>query len=296
MSGGPAVVALGDSITAGVGDAVGPDAAHGPGWAAHLALLAETARFENLASNGARTQTVIDEQLDRALAAQADLATLVIGGNDALRSDFSPADVARRLTTCVGALRGRGTAVVLATLPPIGLFELCGGRVRSVMRARIDAVNAAVRSVAARHAGGTGTTPGVVVFDIAEAVRPLGLGAWYVDRVHPSPLGHRHLAVTAGRAVRLSVPELARLPAPPPPPPAWERAAWLTLAGVPWALRRGRDFLPGLVRAVVDDVRGGGLGALDVDLELSDLGSCRLGSRGLVGPDGADVDSLARAT
>lgn len=275
---GPAVVALGDSITAGVGDAVGPDAAHGPGWAAHLALLADSARFENLARNGARTQTVIAEQLDLALASGADLATLVIGGNDALRSDFSPADVARRLTICVDALRGRGAAVVLATLPPIGLFELCGGRIRSVMRARIDAVNTAVRTVAARHAGGSGCTPGVVVFDVAEAIRPAGLGAWYVDRVHPSPLGHRHLAVTAGRALHVSLPELSRLPAPPPPPPAWERAAWLAFAGVPWALRRGRDFLPGLVRAVVDDLRGAGVERLDLELPQ------------------VDTESLARAT
>lgn len=288
---GPAVVALGDSITAGVGDAVGPDAAHGPGWAAHLALLAGTDRFENLACNGARTQTVIDEQLDLALTARADLATLVIGGNDALRSDFAPADVARRLTTCVGALRGRGAAVVLATLPPIGLFELCGGRVRRVMRARIDAVNTAVRAVAACHG------PGVVVFDVAAAVQPLGHGAWYVDRVHPSPLGHRHVAVTAARALRVTLPDLARLPAPPAPPPAWERAAWLAVAGVPWALRRGRDFLPGLVRAVVDDLRGAGTAGLDLD--LSDLGSRGLGARGLIGPAGsdtADAGSFARAT
>lgn len=307
MSAGPAVVALGDSITAGVGDAVGPDAAHGPGWAAHLALLADTARFENLARNGARTETVIAEQLDLALASGADLATLVIGGNDALRSDFSPADVARRLTTCVGALRSRGTAVVLATLPPIGLFDLCGGRIRTVMRARIDAVNAAVRTVAARHGGpaaGAGGRPGagepagradVVVFDVAEAVRPIGLGAWYVDRVHPSPLGHRHLAVTAGRALQVALPELSRLPATPPPPPVWQQAAWLTLAGVPWALRRGRDFLPGLVRAVVDDLRGTGIGRLDLDLELSDLGARGLGACGLAGAD-PDAESLARAT
>ncbi|GAA1993635.1 SGNH/GDSL hydrolase family protein [Isoptericola halotolerans] len=290
---GPAVVALGDSITAGVGDAVGPDATHGPGWAAHLALLAEAGRFENLARNGARTRTVVDEQLDRALAARPDVATLVIGGNDALRSDFSPADVARRLTTCVGALRGAGAAVVLATLPPVGLFELCGGRVRSVMRTRIDAVNAAVRAVAGRQAG-DGT--GVVVFDVAEAVRPLGTGAWYVDRVHPSPWGHRHVAVTAARAVRVALPDLARLPAPPPPPPAWERAAWLTLAGVPWALRRGRDFLPGLVRAVLDDLRGAGLGALDLDLELPGLGSRGPAAGTLKEPGEPGLDALVQAT
>src|SRR5690606_7745776 len=111
-----------------------------------------------------------------------------------------------------------------------------------------------------------------------EAIRPAGLGAWYVDRVHPSPLGHRHLAVTAGRALHVSLPEPSRPPPPPPPPPAGERAARLAFAGVPGAWRRGRDFLPGLVRAVVDDLRGAGVERLDLELPQ------------------VDTESLARAT
>lgn len=261
------VVALGDSISAGVGDAVGPGCAHGPGWAAHLATLLGAGAFHNVARNGARARDVVDVQLPRALDLRPRVATLVVGGNDALRSDFCAASVARDLSVAVGAMRDVGAAVVLATLPPIGLFELAPAPVRRVMRGRIDAVNAAVRHVAA------GAGADAVVLDVGAAVRAAGPGAWHVDRVHPSPLGHRAIALEAARALQPQLvgepyrgphqPDLdgagvaALLPPPPAPPSVGVRLAWLALAGVPWALRRGRDFLPGLLRAVVEDLRAG---------------------------------------
>lgn len=260
------VVALGDSISAGVGDAVGPDCTHGPGWAAHLATLLGAGAFHNVARNGARARDVVDVQLPVALGLRPRLATLVVGGNDALRSDFSASSVARDLSVAVGAMRDVGATVVLATLPAIGLFELAPAPVRRVMRGRIDAINAAVRHVAA------GAGADAVVLDVGAAVRAAGVGAWHVDRVHPSPLGHRAIALEAaralqphlvgayagGRAVELEgVEPVGLLPAPPAPPSMGVRLAWLALAGVPWAVRRGRDFLPGLARAVVEDLRAG---------------------------------------
>jgi lysophospholipase L1-like esterase len=247
------VVALGDSITSGVGDAVGPDSPYGPGWAAHLASLVGTTAFTNLARDGSRARTVVDEQLDGALGLAPDLATLVVGGNDALRSDYRPDEVARQLDLAVGALHARGTAVVLATLPAIGLFELFPGRVRRVMRDRIDALNSVVRGCAAR----TSDTGRTVLFDVGGALQTLGVGIWHVDRVHPSPAGHRHIA--AGACLRLAGGDLRahleRLSPPPAPPSPLARTAWLAVAGLPWTVRRGRDFVPGLVRAVVDDLR-----------------------------------------
>ncbi|MCL1870217.1 MAG: SGNH/GDSL hydrolase family protein [Promicromonosporaceae bacterium] len=297
---GPVFVALGDSISAGVGDSADDDAPLGAGWAAHLAHLAGARSFTNLARNGARTRHVVTDQLPHALDLMPDVATLVVGGNDVLRSDFSAFDVARDLSTAVTALRDCGCSVVLARLPAIGLFELMPSTVRRVMRDRVAAVNEAVDAVAQaarprtveqiaaarRGPGNRRPRQGVVVVvDIGGAARDLGPTAWHADRVHPSALAHRRLAadaaVSLGRAGVLTVPGVepvvavapgAKLPPPPgpgvvdalvaalpemPAPPSFgSRALWLLVAGIPWCLKRGRDFLPGLVRAVADDVRG----------------------------------------
>ncbi|WP_201308947.1 GDSL-type esterase/lipase family protein, partial [Puerhibacterium puerhi] len=331
---GPVVVALGDSVTGGVGDAAGPGAPHGPGWAGWLADLAGASCFVNLASDGARARHVVAEQLPRALALLPDVATVVVGGNDVLRSDFCAHDVARDLSTAVTALRDVGATVVLARLPAIGLFELTPPVVRQVVRARVAQVNAVVDAVAhasrpgtvselgalraSRAAPGTDRGPGiddgrgrgaVVVVDVADAARLAGRAAWHADRVHLSPAGHRALAAvaavaldragvialpeSAGATVPVSAPAqpmacagtdspwgdalvsarargmasaradrragvldearaLLATMAPCPTTSTGARLAWLVVAGLPWCVRRGRDLVPGLARAVVD--------------------------------------------
>lgn len=262
------LVALGDSITAGVGDTVGPDATHGPGWAAHLAAVLGVAEFSNLATNGARSRDVADTQLDAALVLRPRLATVLVGGNDVLRSDFDARFTLADLHRCVGELRRAGTDVVLVRLPVIGLFELTPRLVRHVMRRRVAAINAAVDEVAAAAAAegpdATGTSPTqgrVVVIDAAEAIAPAGAKAWHVDRVHPSPAGHRRLALGVATALAdldpayAAAARAARLPSAPDPPSARQRLVWLVRAGLPWCVRRGRDFLPGLLRSVVHDLR-----------------------------------------
>lgn len=267
------LVALGDSITVGVGDTVGPDAVHGPGWAAHLAAVLGVDEFTNLATNGARSRDVADTQLDAALALRPRLATVLVGGNDVLRSDFDARFVLADLHRCVGELCRTGTDVVLVRLPVIGLFELAPRLVRRVMRRRVASINAAVDEVAASSAAPSSSVgraetgpstdrsqgnrpnsippgPGrVVVVDAVAAIAPSGAKAWHVDRVHPSPAGHRRLAL--GVAAELAgldpayVPDAARLPEAPDPPSARQRLAWLVRAGLPWCVRRGRDFVPG---------------------------------------------------
>lgn len=276
------LVALGDSITAGVGDTVGADAVHGPGWAAHLAAVLGVRAFTNLATNGARSSDVAETQLGAALALRPRLATVLVGGNDVLRSDFDARLTLQHLNRCVSELRRAGTDVVLVKLPVIGLFELSPRLVRRVMRRRVAAINAAVEDVAATARSAdqgqepgspSGPAPGrIVVVDAVQAIAPAGDKAWHVDRVHPSPAGHRRLALAAATAVVGVEPGYApaaaaeragahtealaaRLPEAPDPPSAWQRLAWLVRAGLPWCVRRGRDFLPGLLRAVVHDLR-----------------------------------------
>ncbi|GAB3175055.1 hypothetical protein GCM10027059_48220 [Myceligenerans halotolerans] len=275
MTTGPAVaVALGDSITVGVGDTVGPDARHGAGWAAHLAAVLRVGTFRNLASNGSRARDVAADQLTEALELRPTLATVLVGGNDVLRSDFSPREIEAALARTVDALARARSDVVLVRLPVIGLFELAPRVVRRVMRRRVAVVNAAVdaAAAAAREAPGR-----VVVVDGGAAIASAGARAWHIDRVHPSPAGHRKLALgvarawlgeAAGEGAREAAAEparpentppeaalAARLPVAPEPPSRWQRAGWLVVKGIPWTWRRGGDFLPGLIRAVVSDLR-----------------------------------------
>ncbi|MBE1875099.1 SGNH/GDSL hydrolase family protein [Myceligenerans pegani] len=295
MTAGPAVaVALGDSITVGVGDTVGPDARHGAGWAAHLATVLRVGRFRNLASNGSRARDVVGGQLTEALRLRPALATVLVGGNDVLRSDFSPREIESALARTVGALASTGSDVILVRLPVIGLFELAPRAVRRVMRRRVAVVNAAVDAAAAAARQEPGR---VMVVDGAEAIESAGAGAWHIDRVHPSPAGHRKLALEVARAWLEEAPRTgsaiatqgggapsealsagaaasaparseavsevapplaalaARLPSAPDPPSWWQRAGWLVVKGIPWTWRRGGDFLPGLIRAVVSDLR-----------------------------------------
>jgi len=146
-------VALGDSITLGIGDPVrtpgptaGAEAAGRPGrrsWRGWAALLAEglpEPELHNLAGNGARIADMERDQLPRALQLRPDVASVVAGVNDTLRPNFDPVLIAAAVAHTVGALRAADAAVLTMRLPDPGgcsAYPACwpgrwpGGRTRS---------------------------------------------------------------------------------------------------------------------------------------------------------------------
>src|SRR6266852_6087725 len=114
-------VALGDSITVGMGDPA-PDG----GWAALLAGSLPQPEMHNVAS-------------------------VVVGINDTLRGDFDPERTGASVSRTVSALRAAGAQVLTMRLPDPGqMFGLPGALARPLAR-RMRAVNAAVDEVALRH-------------------------------------------------------------------------------------------------------------------------------------------------
>jgi lysophospholipase L1-like esterase len=89
-------VALGDSLTEGVGDPAGDG---WRGWAALLSggLAAKDVDFTNLAVSGAQTRDVLERQTPAALDLRPDIVAVVIGVNDTLRCTFDIHAVAERL-------------------------------------------------------------------------------------------------------------------------------------------------------------------------------------------------------
>jgi lysophospholipase L1-like esterase len=126
-------VALGDSITLGIGDPVrtpgppgdaeAPGRAGRRGWRGWAALLADglpEPELHNLAGNGARIADVERDQLPRALQLRPDVASVVAGVNDTLRPNFDPAQIAAAAAHIVGALRAADVAVLTMRLPDPG--------------------------------------------------------------------------------------------------------------------------------------------------------------------------------
>ena len=183
-SGMTTFVALGDSITVGMGDP-----APGGGWRGWAALLASTLpqpEVHNLAQLGALAADVERVQLPAAAVLRPDVASVVVGINDTLRGDFDPERTGAAVGRTVAALRAAGAQVLTMRLPDPGqMFGLPGALARPLAR-RMRAVNAAVDEVARRY--------GTVHLDAARDPATYERRYWSVDRLHPNERGHRLIA------------------------------------------------------------------------------------------------------
>lgn len=88
MTGSPVrYVAIGDSLSEGVGDETRPDGSH-RGWTDRLAAMLAQDRpvaSANLAIRGRTARQVVEEQLEPAVALRPTLASISAGTNDLLR-------------------------------------------------------------------------------------------------------------------------------------------------------------------------------------------------------------------
>ena len=242
------IVALGDSVTTGVGDAVLPD--FQPGWVAHLARLVGATEVCNLARMGARARDVLRDQVPEVHGQDVHLVTLLVGGNDVLRKDFDPARVGQTVRE-ICARFSRATSVVVVLLhDPQRVLPTFSGDAGRVIARRAAAVNDEVRRLVSAEES-------VIVVDISTEPGAHDLKNWHIDRMHPSPTGHRWLArVVADAMAERGLVTVSECEDPVPPTPSrWIQLAWFIAAGVPWAIKRSVDLLPELVSVIVADRR-----------------------------------------
>jgi lysophospholipase L1-like esterase len=177
-------VAVGDSLTEGVGD---PRPGGGlRGWADLLAGALKAVDpdliYVNLARRGLRTEKVRSTQLEAGLAARPELASAISGMNDLLDPDFDPSRYRHEMGALVGPLAESGALVLTATFPDITMFSPLPKRFTAAMRARLHAASDVVRDVSGRH--------GTLLLDADELPEPIERAMMSVDRLHPGPRGH----------------------------------------------------------------------------------------------------------
>jgi lysophospholipase L1-like esterase len=228
-------VAIGDSFTEGIGDPEALSPGGHRGWADRVAEVlssqTEDLAYANLAVRGRLLQQIIDEQVEAALELRPDLITISAGGNDIIRPNTDPDDVASRLETAVERLRSENATVVLFNGPDIGMTPVLGR-----MRGKVAIYNENLRAVAVRQ--------DAIVADMWALTDLRDPRMWAPDRLHFSPTGHH----TVARMVLASLGvdnDLEPFAPEPLPPINWRKArvddiGWAREYLVPWVVRRIR--------------------------------------------------------
>jgi lysophospholipase L1-like esterase len=238
-------VALGDSITVGMGDPA-PEGGGWRGWAPLLAASLHQPVIHNLATLGALAADVERTQLPAATELKPDVASVVVGINDTLRGNFDPQRTGAAVARTVAGLRAAGAQVLTMRLPDPGqMFGLPKSLAKPLGR-RMRAVNEAVDDIALRY--------GTLHLDAARDPAIYERHYWSVDRLHPNERGHRFIACQFHALLAAAGFPVGPGPDPEPSTPPPSRMAeilWMATKGTTWLARRSRDLVPALLAMTV---------------------------------------------
>jgi lysophospholipase L1-like esterase len=253
-------VALGDSITLGIGDPVrlapSPGSRKGMrawrGWAVLLSETLPDPALHIVAGNGALMADLERDQLPVALQLRPDVASVVIGINDTLRPNFDTERLAEASAHVIGALRAAGADVLTMRLPDPGRMLHLPDVMARPLAKRARLLNDVIDQMAERF--------GTLHFDAAGDACVYDPAMWAVDRLHPSERGHRHIA----RRFHALLAKAGHPVGPPPdaepveePPTRLEQFAWMATKGTAWVARRSTDLVPCLLSMAFAEWRAG---------------------------------------
>jgi lysophospholipase L1-like esterase len=277
-------VALGDSITLGIGDPVRLPPAPGDrgrrtgkgrrGWRGWAALLADSLTEPDLhivAGNGALWADVERDQLPAALQLRPDIASVVIGVNDTLRPNFDTERIANSAAHTIGALRACGADVLTMRLPDPGKMLAMPGVFARPLARRAHEINEIMDGMAERF--------GTLHFDAARDEEAYHPSMWAVDRLHPSERGHRLIARRFHALLTEAGHSLADPPGAEPleePPTRIEQLAWMATKGTAWVAKRSTDLVPNLLAMAFAEWRSGQSPEVDCDMESDRTGAVDL--------------------
>lgn len=201
-------VALGDSLTEGVGDPHDPWPNGLRGWAdlvaARLAEADPSTEYANLALRARTARDVLVEQVPAALELRPDVVSIWAGGNDILRPRLRLENVLAPIDRAVAELSASGALVVVLTG-----FEVTGSPVLGAVRSRVHRLNAGLRDLTDRG--------DILIADVSGRQEWSDRRLWAEDRVHPSAQGHRRIAAQVGRLLGLdAAPDVPLAPRPEP--------------------------------------------------------------------------------
>ena len=230
---------VGDSAASGVGDS--DDYGNYFGWTYHLAkAFQEPLVYINASRPGARSAEVLNIQLPKVLAHTPELTAVVVGGNDLLRSNFSPDTFESNLRQTLVELVSNGSTILLLELHDPTVIVPMPYLVGRICRRRVKAVNEATNRLGKEF--GAVTLPTRSLSGIYEREK------WHVDRMHPSKFGHQFIAEQFSDLLRERGYFIGDVQIDPVNNRSRKDSIlWMLRNGTPWFLKRSVDLFPGLI-------------------------------------------------
>jgi lysophospholipase L1-like esterase len=230
---------IGDSAASGVGDS--DSNGNHFGWGYHLAqAFNEPLIYINAARPGARSGEVLEEQLVKVSVHDPELVAVVVGGNDLLRSNFSPTVFESNLRETLIRLVSSGATVMLLELHDPTKIVPMPYLVGRICRRRVAAVNRATSKMAQDF--------GAIMLPTRSLENIYSRSKWHVDRMHPSKLGHQFIASEFAKMLRdrgFDVGDVAISPVNNRS--RKDSILWMLRNGTPWFAKRSIDLFPGLI-------------------------------------------------
>jgi len=235
-------VALGDSLSEGLGDFGFDESRVHSGWADRLAmLLAREAKvhghdfhYANMAIRGAKIADIMGSQLERALAEKPDLVTVMAGQNDLLSSTENMPKLEHQFREGIQRLKDAGCTVIVSnTINPIHLMVFRPlARLATVMTEMIERVAKELD---------------VPVHDVHRIESLADVAYWAEDMVHFSGPGHIKVANEAAALLKLSyrLSELDDTEIAPPARGVLGTSRWVAVHVLPFFWRRIRRVSSG---------------------------------------------------
>ncbi len=238
------IIAMGDSSVFGVGDHGNDIPSVGFGWTGRIAHDLKAERFVNVAKNGARARHLPTNQLPAVIAYRPHMVLICIGTNDVLRGDFSPEEIRSCLETVCKSAIEIGSLVVMLGLPDPIRTAPGPMALRRILSDRVIIINEILDEIA-----GDGLAIVVPTWNsrIAHERR-----MWHVDRMHPSALGHQHIADSVRRHLSLPRRSAKKIPTEVNVSKKFEMY-WLITNGAKWFAKRSIDLVPALIWLMISE-------------------------------------------
>jgi len=228
------IVACGDSMSVGVGD---DDFNINPGsWVKYFCQMTGN-RMIFMAKNGTTTRDFIEKQLPQILSMKEKPthAFISIGGNDILRSYFSPSDIFDNVCKISIALKSISIEPVFVEIIDVKRAPTSTRIAKKVMSARCSEANLAVKSACKM------TKTKLISLDDSFYHND----NFHIDGIHFNSRGYMSIALKAASLTQSYIVDY----------PVYMQKKWTNLGKVmwfithatPWLMRRSVDLIPGLI-------------------------------------------------